>query len=519
MAKKIKPQVVPLTALDATFLHLETAQTPMHVGGLHTFEMNAKAKRGYYKAVHEHIQKRLHLAPLFTRKLSFLPFDLVNPVWIDDHKVDLAKHIHKVKLPKPGTQNQLNEAVGKLHAQLLDRAFPLWQFYVIEGLDNGHVGLYTKVHHAAIDGQAGVALANAILDITEIPRQVKPREGPVAQRDALGTAELIGGVLMNQLQQTASFLKLLPSASKTLGGSALGMMSEKLLGAIKGKSAPSNFKFGPKTPLNVNISDTRAFATVSISLAQLKAVGKSHDASLNDVVLAVCSGALRAYLKHHKALPKQSLTAAVPVSLRTDAQGATGNQATMTLVELATDVADPAKRLTQVLKNAAQMKEGIGKLKTAMPTDFPAIGAPWWMSGLNQLYSRSRLAERLRPLANVVISNVPGPNVPLYLAGGKMVTYHPVSIVVHGIALNITLQSYNGSMDFGLIACAQAVPDLQRMAQCLTQSFQQLEVLAQVPAVHSGPRNKAKASTTATAKRVRRPAPATRRSTPSPATA
>jgi WS/DGAT/MGAT family acyltransferase len=486
-SRRAKPQIVPLTGLDATFLHLESAETPMHVGGLHTFELPKAARPKFHRAVVKHLEQRLHLAPLFTRKLSFLPFDVSNPVWIDDHEVDLEMHVLRTKLPKPGSEQQLLSLVGELHARLLDRSRPLWEFHIIEGLESGEVALYTKVHHAAIDGQAGVALANAILDLTPVARAVKPREKPIAARDALGTAELLGATLAHQLQQTTRLLKLLPSASKTLGVQAISALGQTLKGSIKkdknasGADAVSNWKLGPRTPLNVNISRERVFATARLDLERLKTCAKAHDASLNDIVLAVCSGALRRYLQVHRALPRTSLTAAVPVSLRASAEQAAGNQATMTLVELATDVADPAKRLRKILKNSAAMKQGVGKFKSLMPTDFPALGAPWWMSGLNKLYKSSRLAERLRPLANVVISNVPGPPMPLYLAGGKMLRYHPVSIVVHGIALNITLQSYNGSVDFGLIGCAQAVPDLDLVAHAIHECFIELEALSSKP--------------------------------------
>jgi WS/DGAT/MGAT family acyltransferase len=471
-----------LSGLDATFLYLETPETPMHIGGLHLFEMPEGYTGDFYEDVKAHVAKRMHLAPVFTRKLAQMPFELANPVWIDDDEIDLDYHLRRIVLPKPGSLAQLETYVGRLHSTLMDRSRPLWEFYVIDGLKDGRVGFYSKVHHAAVDGQAGVALANAILDLGPVPREVKASTRKPGGKYQLGVAELVSAALSNQLMQYAKLAKLLPGVAKTIGQAA-GQAAGRAIAARRGVKADApkktrNWQIGPRTPLNVAVTNQRSFATVSIPFPEIRTLGKAFEASVNDVVLALCSGALRRYLENVGGVPKKPLIAAVPVSLRAEGDTSANNQATMTLVNLATHLPNPSARLAAIRSASAAMKAQMGSVKGVIPTDFPSFGAPWLISGLASLYGRSKLANRIPPVANVVISNVPGPQFPLYLAGGKMMTYYPVSIVVHGIALNITVQSYNGSLDVGFIACRRAVPEVRDLAGYILQAHEELKRLA-----------------------------------------
>jgi WS/DGAT/MGAT family acyltransferase len=233
----------------------------------------------------------------------------------------------------------------------------------------------------------------------------------------------------------------------------------------------------PATPFNASVTNQRAFAGLTLPLAEAKRIGKAHGASVNDVVLWLCSSALRSYLMESRELPQKPLVAAVPVSLRAEGDVSMNTQATMSLVDLGTQIADPLERLRAIMAATASMKNQIGSFRDLIPTDFPSIGAPWLMSGLASLYGRSGLADRLR-FANVTVSNVPGVQVPLYLAGAKMLDYYPVSIVAHGIALNITVQSYMGQLCFGLIACRRAVPDVRDITVQMQRAF---EVFKQLP--------------------------------------
>jgi len=463
-----------LSAMDSAFLHLETAEMPMHVGSLHRYQLPEGYQGNWYDDVKEHLAKRLHLAPVFTRKVALMPFDLANPVWIEDDDLDLDYHIRHTVLPKPGTQEQLEALAARLHSSLLDRSRPLWEFYVVEGLADGTMGFYTKVHHAAIDGQAGVALGNAMLDLTPAPRAVKPPRARRTHRYQLGVAELLGAALSNTWRQARMIGKLVVPLGKALLARARKALAERRLGL---GALRSLLTMPPPTPFNASITNQRVFASLTLPLDETKRLGKAHGASINDMVLWLCSTALREYLKESRELPEASLVAGVPVSLRAEGDTRMNNQATMSLVDLATHEADPLQRLHKIREATASMKNTMGAFGELIPTDFPAPGAPWLLSGLTSLYGRSGLADRLR-ISNVAISNVPGSPLPLYLAGAKMLDYYPVSIVIHGVALNITVQSYMGQLCFGLIACRRAVPDVRDIAQQMQRA---LDTLRQLP--------------------------------------
>ena len=459
-----------LSGLDATFLYLESPQTPMHVGGLHLYALPKGFKGDFSKVVREHIRRRLHLAPIFTNRLLFMPFDIGHPAWRTDPNVDLDYHIRRVSLPKPGTLAQLEAACAKLHMQLIDRNRPLWEFYVFTGLKTKQIGFYTKVHHAALDGQAGTALANAVLDISPKPRTVAPRDASrsIKATPIPGVGTLLSAAFSNTLAQYAKIVRSLPAAASAISGA---------ISKSSGSAKSGNSILAPRTVFNTSLSTQRVFVTAAMDLSRAKSIGKSLEASLNDVVLFVCSTALRNYLLLHDALPRKSLVAAMPVSLRAAGDKELNNQSSMMLVSLGTQYAEPKRRLTAILESTAKIKDGLQKLKSLMPTDYPSLLAPWLVGGIASAYNRSGIASSLPMPANVVISNVPGPTAPLFLAGAQMLTFHPVSIIVHGIALNITVQSYAGSIDFGLIACKKAVPDLRKLAAALNDALDELEAL------------------------------------------
>ena len=457
-----------LSAMDSAFLHLETAEMPMHVGSLHRYQLPEGYKGNWYEDVKAHLTKRLHLAPVFTRKLALMPFDLANPVWIEDDDIDLDYHIRHTVLPEPGTQQQLEALAARLHSSLLDRSRPLWEFYVIDGLADGTKGFYCKVHHAAVDGQAGVALSNAMLDLTPVPRTVRPPRGRRVHRYQLGVAELLSAALSNTLQQASMLGKLLRPLGKALLDNARESVTEN---GFSVDALRRRLKMPPATPFNVSITNQRVFAALTLPLGEAKRLSKAHGASINDLVLWLCSTALREYLKDSHELPEASLVAGVPVSLRAEGDTSMNNQVTMSMVALATQESDPLRRLQLIREATGSMKHTMGAFGRLIPTDFPSLGAPWLLSGLASLYGRSGLADRLR-MANVAISNVPGSPLPLYLAGAKMLDYYPVSIASHGVALNITVQSYMGQLCFGLIACRRAVPDVRDIAVQMQRAFE-----------------------------------------------
>lgn len=514
-----------LSGLDAAFLYLETPETPMHVGGLNICELPPGYEGDFVDAVKQLLVPRMQLAPVFERKLLHMPFELASPVWVYDDALDLDYHIRSVVLPRPGTRAQLDRLVGRLHSSLLDRSRPLWEFYIIEGLQTPadapkgtrHVAFYSKVHHAALDGAGGIALAQAILDTSPVPRTVAaapPRETSAADNPTLGALATAG--LRNAAAQYAKLVKTLPAVA----GSAVRLLRTATTRDTAAKAANAGTAapgwFGPKTPINVRVTNQRLFASLSIPLAEVKTIAKGHGATLNDVVLALCSGALRSYLAGRGCEPDAPLLAAVPVSLREAGNTTLNNQVSMMRIALASTIADPLERLHAIHRASNKSKALTGSVKSVLPTDFPSLGAPWLISGLAALFGRSRLADRMPPLANVAISNVPGPQIPLYFAGAKLLTYYPVSIAVHSMALNITVQSYKGALDFGLTACRKAVPDLPELARHIRLAHE--ELLRLTPAIVADAAETA-ATPAARVKAAAKKAPARKAAAPQPAAA
>ncbi len=475
-----------LSGLDATFLYLETPQTPMHVGSLHLCERPAGLKGSYHAAVVQHLTKRLHLSPIFTRKLVFMPLDLGHPIWMEDEAFDITRHLRVVD--KAMTVKQVEAMTAKLHSKLIDRQHPLWEFYVFERVKqtNGKLctAFYSKIHHAALDGQGGIVLANAILDITPIPREVAPPD-PTHKRRAAGDlkiGEMIGAVFSNSLAQYAKLIKSLPSAAQQVGSSLaknnLQLDLKKSGTTVKAKSPIS---LAPKTPFNVGITAERVFVTTRIPFVECRTMAKSVSASFNDIVLWICSTALRSYLKQHASIPTKPLIAAMPVSLREENNKDMGNQASMSLANLATHIAHPVKRMAAIMESTRKVKDALVDLKSVLPTDYPSFLAPWIVGGAARLalktYGRGDIAQRLPMVANLVISNVPGPQVPLYMAGARLLTFHPLSIVMHGLGLNITIQTYAGEVDFGIIAGEAALPHAQDLAKAINAAFEEARSL------------------------------------------
>ncbi|HEX6722767.1 MAG TPA: wax ester/triacylglycerol synthase family O-acyltransferase [Burkholderiaceae bacterium] len=477
----------PLSGLDAAFLYLETPEMPMHVGALHVFELPAGYKGRFVRDLRSHMGKRLPIVPALRRKVWWMPLNLTAPAWVDAEP-DLNQHIVEIKLPKSARSGdglrELEAQVAALHPVLLDRKRPLWKFHVFEGLapsSQGHkrVAMYSQLHHAAVDGQAAVALANAILDVTPEPRAIELKASTRTKKFQLGMGESLRGALAHQIAQVTNLVKELPGTVGTLGGAARDALQGGLLNSVLfgGKGGSGNLALAPKTPFNASVTDGRAFAAVSLPLAEIKAIGKAHEATINDMVMMVVSTALRRHLGKKHALPKKSLIAAVPISLRAAGDTTSDNQASLSLISLGTHIADPMKRLEHIRQASAAMKSTLGSVKSVLPTDFPSLGLPWLLEAATSLYGKAKVAERIPQVANLVISNVPGPPMPLYLAGARMLTNYPTSIVVHGMALNVTVQSYNGSLDFGLMADAKAMPDVKAFAQAVEVALDDLRAL------------------------------------------
>lgn len=461
----------PLSGLDSAFLYLETPETPMHVGSLHLYEVPARGRATYFERAKKHIADRLHLVPVFTRRIATLPFDVASPVWVEDREVDLDHHMRRIRLKKPGTMAALEATVAKLHAELLDRSRPLWMFCIVEGLASGEVAWYSKIHHAALDGAAGVKLAEAILDVTPRPRKLA-RHAARRLEASPGMAELLGAAIVKSVGEYGKLLRSVPEVARVVSAS---LDSIAALGTPKRKGARRGLPIGPHTLLNGPITGARTFATASIPLAEVKAVARRHDAKVNDVLLALVSGAMRRYLIAHRSLPGKPLVAAMPVSLRAEGDSLYSTRATMVLANLATHLADPRARLEAVRASAGKAKRLTLQAKSIIPMDFPSLGAPWVLGAIARAYGYAQGVRAFPPLANIVVSNVPGPQAPLYLAGARMKTWWPVSIVEHGLGLNITVQSYAGSLDFGLLAARDLLPDIAKLVRALYDSHEEMK--------------------------------------------
>jgi diacylglycerol O-acyltransferase / wax synthase len=494
-----------LSSMDASFLYLETPEMPMHVGSMAIFRLPEDHKGNFFEDFKAMIASRLHLAPILKARLEKAPLDIDHPSWVEDDQFDIDRHIFRGSLPAPYDRATLERIVGWMHAKLLNRARPLWEFYVFEGMKDNEIGLYSKMHHACIDGGAGAALTNMIYDISPVPRQVDP---PTARKVAQEPRDIAAN-LIDSYQQlwrqpfdssaAPKSLELPRSGKSDLGSILFDNAMFQIESAVKfAGSMPAMLKsvsdvvakisdpksrdsivsmMSPPTILNKAISSERSFAGTSISLSRAKAVAKLSGGKLNDVVLALASGVVRRYLIEQGALPTKSLTAAVPISLREDGNTDANNQVFGMICSIATNVEDPKARLEAIIAQSTKSKEMSHPLRALMPqvSNISMLGAPIVVQILALLYSRSNLSDVLPPAANITVSNVPGPRQTLYAAGAELLHIFPVSISTHGLALNITVQSYRDQLDFGFIAGANIIPHVQVLCDMLPLEFAALE--------------------------------------------
>lgn len=468
-----------LSGMDASFLHLETPETPMHVGSLMLIDLPDGYEGDYYEDVKAMLGKRIHLASVMSRKLAQMPFELAEPVWIDDDDIDLDYHVRSLTLRRPGTMAQLEVLIARLHSTLLDRSRPLWEIYIIEGLESGQVALYTKAHHSGVDGKAGAELAKVLYDTSAKMRDVPPpRRKRTSGKYQLGVTELLQAAANNAAQQYRKLAELIPTAAKAFSTAAGVIASQRTTNG----SRSLNLGLAPKTIFNDSITNQRSYSTLSLPLADIKALGKRVGGTVNTIVMAMCSIALHHFLKERGLLPKEALIAMVPVSLRAEGDSAMNNQVSMVRVDLATDIDDLPTRFKAIHASSEAAKAVVRELKPVLGVDVPITGSPWLMTGLASLLGRSNMASRMPAMGNVLISNVPGPPMPLYVAGGRMVRYYPVSIPYHGSALNITVQSYAGLLDLGITACRRVLSqdESHELVAHLQTALREIEALPAV---------------------------------------
>lgn len=463
-----------LTGLDASFLYLETSKSPMHIAGLSI----CKPPEGDFKpyeAFKAQIAERLHEIPAFRRVLKATPFNIDHPVWVEVDELDLDYHIQHMHLPAPGDAATLRTLIENLHGELLDRTRPLWRFYVIEGYEDAELGvkpgsfaIYTKSHHATIDGGSGISVMDIISDSEPTPRKPLPKSTVQFYKEEPGFFELLGNAYGRFVQSQADAVTKVPDLVKALGSGIKKTVTEGVFG-IKDLSP------APKTPFNVSVEKDRTFGAQTLNLYEVISVGKATGTTVNDVVLSVCGGALRSYLEDLDCLPEKSLVAGVPISLREAGDSSQTNQVSTTIIKIASDVAEPLARLKAVKEHSARAKDQINIFRDILPTDYSIFGAPVAVSLVSQLIGDLKVMDRAPSMVNLAISNVPGPRHPMYFAGSRVTAYFPVSIATHGVALNITVHSYTHRLDFGVIGDRIAVPNIQSIAENIYSEFEALK--------------------------------------------
>ncbi len=456
-------------ALDASWLHFETSEMPMHVASAPIFKLPRGKAKTFFKDLKEHVASRAHLLKTYRVKRKSTPLNIDHPVWVEADDIDIDYHVQRYVLPKPGTMAQYENAVAKIQERALDLDRPLWQYTLIEGLEGNRVGLVIKIHHSVIDGESGVAQLDVMFDKTRRPRKIKP---PVATEKPAepSTLALLADAYGRFLYQPVELARKIPglaSAVRHVAGVALD----------RRRIAPFGAR-APRTLFNRAITKKRKFAVASLPLHEIKLIKKNAGVTLNDVVMAMCGGALRRFLDRINELPEETLTAAVPVSLRRGDAAASdemGTLVTSMTCPLGTHIEDAVERLEYIHMGSLEAKGDVEATKDAMIQNFNLFGAPLAMRWAAQAYGALQLANMHRPIANLIISNVAGPRHEIFLNGAKMETYHPVSAVAHGQGLNITVQSYLDTLDFGLIACADLIPGLPIMRDDLMASFEELK--------------------------------------------
>jgi diacylglycerol O-acyltransferase len=484
-----------LTALDQQFLALENSRHVGHVGGLAILDPStAPGGELSLLALQGLIAERLPLVPPFRWKLAEVPFDLDYDYWVDDADFDLDFHVRELALAPPGTQAQLAEQVARIFARPLDRARPLWEIYLIHGLPEGRVAVMSKIHHAVIDGMSGAEIMGSLYDLDQAGREAPPATSTALERapsELEMLARGLAGLPRYPLRLLSSIPRALPDISEvpSLAGmpglvfaGRVAKVVQKAVGRRGGVIGAQDL-VPPRTSFNGRVSAHRRFVFGRLSLDEVKEIKKAHGATVNDVVVSICAGAVRRWLIDHDELPADPLVAQIPVSVRTpEQQGTYGNRILLMTAPLFTNEHDPARRLAMTHEALAEMKERHKALPAELLQDANQFIPPAVFSRAARLSFAMSSSKRGRPAWNLVISNVPGPQFPIYLAGARLEANYPISVITDGMGLNITVMSYCGSMDFGIVADRDQMPDVWRLMDGLQDEVDALRPSGASPA-------------------------------------
>jgi diacylglycerol O-acyltransferase len=466
-----------LTGLDSSFLHLERDAAHMHVGGCMVFEGQAPD----YDELVAQIGSRLHLVPRYRQRLAFVPMNQGRPVWVDDPHFNIGFHVRHTALPSPGGEEQLKRLTGRVFSQALDRSRPLWEIWLVEGLSDDHFALLSKTHHALVDGVSGVDIATVLFDVSPDPMPVAPPDHKWVPRPLPSGAQLLADALLERATVPAEIVR---GVRATLRGPR--QVASRVGRALGGVSAMARMGLlsAPASPLNVRIGPHRRFTWVNGDLDQFKAIKNALGGTVNDVVLAAVAGALGRYLRlRGEATDELILRAMVPVSIRADVErGALGNRVAAMWVPLPVGLSDPVQRLLTISRDMEGIKESGQAVGAQVLTELSGFAPPTIMAQAARLQARQRLF-------NLVVTNVPGPQFPLYMLGRQLKAMYPMVPLAENQALGIAIMSYNGQLNFGLNADYDALPDLEALADELRAAMEEL-----VAAAAQGPAQGARVS-------------------------
>ena len=478
-----------LSGLDANFLAIESDRNYGHVGGLGILDPStAPGGKLTLEKLTEVVGSRLHLVAPFTQRLAEVPFNLDRPYWVDDEHFDIGYHVREIALPAPGSRNQLLEQAGRIYSRRLDRSRPLWEVYLIQGLEGGKVALLSKTHHAAVDGLSGAEIMSAIYDLTVEPRKVDPPEpGEELQGPPSGTELLVEGVkslprfpvnLASRLTRLLPHVDMVPSMVGLPGSERISRSLSKVRATINREEDATVIERppirAPRGPYGGLVSPHRIFGIGSVPLEDVKKVKNAFGVKVNDVVVTLVAAALREDLLERGELPDDPLVVLVPISVRTEEQmGTFGNRVSGMIVPLPTHIEDPVERLMFSHETMNMGKEAHSALPAEAMRDISTFIPP-------ALHARAaRMATELsgrftRPPWNTIVSNVPGPPVDLYCCGARLEAQYPLSIISDGMGLNVTIMSYRDSVDIGITADREQSPEVQRVVAAMQDALKEL---------------------------------------------
>ncbi len=461
-----------LSGLDASFLYLETPDQLMHVCGLLVLDVSTMPGGYAFERLRSQIDSHVREVPAFTRRLRRVPLDLDHPVWVRDRSFDIERHVHRLALPTPGGYRELTELSGHLAGLPLDRSRPLWEMWVIEGYEDGRVVVLSKMHHATVDGVSGANLISHLCALSATDAPLVPAPDATHRREP-GPAELLGRGVLSTLGRPLHLARLVsPSAT----------LVTRTVGRARAGTAMAAPLTAPRTSFNGTITGHRTIGLVDMDLDDVRAAKLASGTTVNDVVLAVAGGALRSYLQERGELPAESLLATVPVSVRSSSRRSDGaNKVSALFTRLGTDIEDPLERVRDLAVRNRHAKDHHNAISADSLQDWAEFAAPRTFGLAVRAYAGLRLAERHPVVHNLVISNVPGPPVPLFFVGARIEALYPLGPVFHGAGLNITVMSNAGELHVGVIACRESVPDVDDLVQRFPAALAELRAAAAAP--------------------------------------